>query len=172
MHAQANEARAMFAGGCFWCIEAELEALDGVQSVTSGYTGGKEKDPNYKQMGSHVEAVEVVYDPDVITYERLLEAYWDNIDPTDPGGQFFDRGEQYRTVIFYLDEEQKQQAEASRANRQKRLVKQIVTTIEPAGIFYPAEEYHQDYYKTNPDQYNAYKRGSRRKETLEKVWGK
>lgn len=175
MNAQAEEARAVFAGGCFWCMEAELQTLDGVKDVISGYTGGEMKNPTYKDVGTgktgHAEAVEVVYDPSRISYSRLLDAYWDNIDPTDPGGQFFDRGTQYRTVIYYMNDEQKKLAEMSLAERQKRLVNAIVTTIEPAGEFYPAEEYHQDYYKTNESHYNAYKKGSRREDTLRKVWG-
>lgn len=170
-----DAARAIFAGGCFWCIEAELQELDGVYSVISGYTGGDVAHPAYEQIGTgetgHAEAVEVWYDPKRITYERLLDVFWSNIDPTDAGGQFYDRGPQYRTEIFYLNEEQKALAEASKARLQQEMDQPIVTAVTQAGAFYPAEEYHQDYYKNNPLRYNAYKAGSQRDYRLEKVWG-
>lgn len=169
-----NEATAVFAGGCFWCMEAELQEVEGVKAVTSGYTGGHTKDPTYHETGTgatgHAEAVEVVYDPSVVSYEKLLEVFWDNIDPTDASGQFYDRGSQYRTAIFYHTDEEKAFAEASKAERQKRLNQPIVTEIVKVSTFYPAESYHQDYYKTNSTHYNAYKSGSRRKETLKKIW--
>lgn len=178
IHAHAEEdhlARALFAGGCFWCIEAELQELEGVKSVTSGYTGGELENPTYEAISrgdtGHAEAVEVIYDPDIISYEQLLTIYWSNIDPTDPGGQFYDRGDQYRTEIFYLDDTQKLAAETSKMRLQGTLDKPIVTEITQAGPFYPAEDYHQDYYQTNPLRYKAYKQGSRREETLERVWG-
>ena len=178
MNAQAdemNKATAIFAGGCFWCIESELQELDGVLEVTSGYTGGHEANPTYKSTSEgdtgHAEAVEVIYDPARISYATLLEAFWSNIDPTDAGGQFFDRGSQYRTAIFYMNDEQQKLAEASKTEKEKQLGQPIATEIAKASIFYPAEEYHQDYYKTNPVHYNAYKKGSRRKETLETIWG-
>ena len=172
--APENAQRAIFAGGCFWCIEAELQELDGVYSVVSGYTGGHVEQPTYEQIGGgatgHAEAVEVRYDPSKITYARLLEVFWSNIDPTDAGGQFYDRGSQYRTEIFYLNEEQKALAEASLAKVRAMLDQPVATRISPAGVFYPAEDYHQDYYKTNPLRYNAYKKGSGRERTLDRVW--
>ncbi len=173
--AHADDTKAIFAGGCFWCIEAELQELDGVKEVVSGYTGGNTANPTYQEVSSgqtgHYEAVEVHYDSSIIGYERLLEVFWDNIDPTDAGGQMFDRGPHYRTAIFYLNEAQQRIAEDSRAHRQDRLEQPIVTEILPAKPFYRAETYHQDYYQTNPDHYNAYKQGSRREETLKRVWG-
>ncbi|MCI5050103.1 MAG: peptide-methionine (S)-S-oxide reductase MsrA [Rickettsiales bacterium] len=166
--------RAIFAGGCFWCIEAELQELNGINSVTSGYTDGHVKNPTYQAVGTgksgHTEAVEVLYDESKISYERLLEVFWDNIDPTDAGGQFYDRGSQYRTGIYYVNETQRELAEESKAKRQAVLDKPIVTEIKAATIFYPAEEYHQDYYKKKPTHYNSYKKGSRRKETLDAIW--
>lgn len=170
--AHAADEKAIFAGGCFWCMESDLQELPGVKAVTSGYTGGSKTNPTYQDLGDHAEAVEVIYDPAIISYEKLLESYWDNIDPTDAGGQFFDRGSHYRTAIFVANDTQRTAAEASKQARQKKLEKPIVTTIEAATTFYPAEDYHQDYYKTNPVHYNAYKTGSRRKETLKQIWGK
>lgn len=176
VHAEESKATAIFAGGCFWCMESELQELDGVYSVTSGYTGGHVDNPTYEATGTgntgHAEAVEVIYDPAKISYEKLLDAFWSNIDPTDAGGQFYDRGSQYRTGIFYMNDEQKQLAEASKTEKEKQLGQPIVTEITKASTFYPAEAYHQDYYKTNPTHYNAYKTGSRRKETLQEIWGK
>lgn len=171
VEAEAREETAIFAGGCFWCIEAELEELPGVRSVISGYTGGTTPDPTYRSMGDHAEAVEVIFDPAEISYERLLSVFWSNIDPTDEGGQFFDRGSQYRTAIFVLDPAQEAAAEASLAANAARLNQPVYTAVLPAGPFYPAEDYHQDYYLKEPDRYEAYKKGSRRKETLERVWG-
>lgn len=165
-----GEAVAIFAGGCFWCIESELEELEGVRSVLSGYTGGTTPDPDYRNMGDHAEAVEVIYDPTAVSYEKLLKVFWSNIDPTDEGGQFFDRGQQYRTAIFVLDDEQRALAQASLEKNNARLDKPIVTAILPATTFYPAEEYHQDYYLKEPERYEAYKKGSRREETLDKIW--
>jgi peptide-methionine (S)-S-oxide reductase len=166
-----NEAVAVFAGGCFWCIEAELEEVPGVRTVISGYTGGTTPNPTYQRMGDHAEAVEVIYDPEVVTYEQLLEVFWSNIDPTDEGGQFYDRGSQYRTAIYVLDDAQAAAARASLEANAKRLNQPIATAVLPASEFYPAEEYHQDYYLKEPDRYEAYKKGSRREETLKEVWG-
>ena len=165
-----NEAVAVFAGGCFWCIEAELEEVPGVRTVVSGYTGGTTPDPTYTRMGDHAEAVEVIYDPAEVTYEQLLEVFWSNIDPTDEGGQFYDRGSQYRTAIYVLDEAQADAARASLEANAKRLKQPIATAVLPASEFYPAEDYHQDYYLKEPDRYEAYKKGSRREETLKEVW--
>jgi peptide methionine sulfoxide reductase msrA/msrB len=173
----ADTAVATFAGGCFWCMEAPFEKLDGVISVVSGFTGGSEKNPTYEQVSAgktgHAESVQVRYDPSKITYEQLLDVYWHQIDPTDPGGQFADRGRQYRTAIFCHDAKQRELAERSRAALAKsgKFAKPIVTAIEPAGEFYPAEEYHQDYYKKNPESYHAYRRGSGREAFLAQTWG-
>ena len=176
--AQRGElATATFAGGCFWCMEPPFEKLDGVISVTSGYTGGKEKAPSYGEVSSgrtgHVESVQVRYDPTVISYPYLLEVFWRQIDPTDDGGQFADRGSQYRTAIFVDSQEQRELAEASKRKLEASgiLKKPIVTEIRAAGPFYPAEDYHQDYYKKNPTNYKRYRAGSGREGFLESVWG-
>ena len=172
-----DAAVATFAGGCFWCMEPPFEKLDGVYSVVSGYTGGSEVDPSYEQVSSgqtgHAEAVEVRYDPNKVDYATLLHAFWRSIDPTDPGGQFGDRGRQYRAAIFYHDETQRELAESST----KELAASgpfdapIVTEIVAAGPFYAAEEYHQDYYKKNPAHYNSYRWDSGREGFLERTWG-
>jgi peptide methionine sulfoxide reductase msrA/msrB len=167
---------ALFAGGCFWCMEKPFEELDGVTSVTVGYTGGSSENPTYEDYGSggHVEAVEVVYDPARTSYRDLLDVFWKQIDPTDPGGQFADRGRSYTTAIFYLDDEQKRLAEKSKADLEERGIfdKAIVTPVIPAGHFYRAEEYHQEYYKKNPVRYRYYRSRSGRDGFLESVWGK
>jgi peptide methionine sulfoxide reductase msrA/msrB len=173
----ADAAVAIFAGGCFWCMEPPFEKLDGVYDVLSGYAGGEEIDPSYDQVSSgrtgHAEAIRVRFDPDVIDYPALLEVFWRQIDPTDAGGQFADRGSQYRTAIFVLDEQQRRQAEESRTELQRNgpFDGPIVTEIVEAGAFYRAEEYHQDYYKKDPRHYKAYRRGSGREGFLERVWG-
>ena len=174
----ASTSRAIFAGGCFWCMEAPFEKLDGVSEVISGYTGGSKLDPTYQEVSAggtgHTEAVEVLYDPQLVSYEKLLEVFWRQIDPTDADGQFVDRGNQYRSGIFYLDAEQKQLAEKSKQQLEKtgRFNKPIVTEITAAGKFYPAEEYHQDYHSKNPIRYWYYRGGSGRDDYLDKVWGK
>lgn len=168
--AAAHEQVAIFAGGCFWCIESELQEVEGVRSVVSGYTGGTSENPTYHSIGDHAEAVEVIYDPAIVSYEKLLKVFWSNIDPTDEGGQFYDRGTQYRTAIFVRDEAQAEAAKASLKERQQKLDEPIVTAVLPATTFYPAEDYHQDYYLKEPGAYNAYKKGSRRETTLDKVW--
>ncbi len=172
---QGNNDRAIFAGGCFWCSQAEFEGTEGVVSVTAGYTGGKVKNPSYEQVSSgatgHAESIEVVYDPKKVTYEKLLSIYWSNIDPTDAGGQFYDRGTQYRTAIFYFTDEQKKLAEASKEKAKAKLHSAIATEIVPATEFYPAEDYHQDFYKKNPTRYYSYKNGSGREEKLKTLWG-
>ena len=174
----ASTSRAIFAGGCFWCMEAPFEKLDGVSEVISGYTGGSKLDPTYQEVSAggtgHTEAVEVLYDPQLVSYEKLLEVFWRQIDPTDADGQFVDRGDQYRSGIFYLDAEQKQLAEKSKQQLEKtgRFNKPIVTEITAAGKFYPAEEYHQDYHSKNPIRYWYYRGGSGRDDYLDKVWGK
>lgn len=169
--------KAIFAGGCFWCMEPPFEKLEGVQAVVSGYIGGQKENPTYEEVSSggtgHAEAVEVTYDPSVITYEELLEVLWRQINPTDGEGQFVDRGSQYRSAIFYRNEEQKQRAEQSKDKLEAsgRFEKPIVTEILQADRFYPAEEYHQDYYKKNPIRYKFYRFGSGRDSFLDKVWG-
>ena len=173
----ASFEKATFAGGCFWCMEPPFEKLDGVKEVVSGYTGGHKENPTYEEVSSgktgHVEAVQVSFDPSRISYGRLLDVLWRQIDPTDPGGQFVDRGAQYRSVIFSHTPEQKALAQKSRDELQKsgRFKKPIVTEILPAGKFYPAEEYHQDYYKKNPIRYKFYRYNSGRDQFLKKVWG-
>lgn len=169
---------ATFAGGCFWCTEADLEKLSGVIKVVSGYTGGDEKNPSYEQVSSggtgHVEAVQVYYDPTRVTYEELLGYIWKQIDPTDSGGQFVDRGSQYRSAIFYHDEEQKRLAEKSKEDlsRSGKFNKPIVTEIIKFTKFYEAEDYHQDYHKKNSLKYQFYRFNSGRDQFLTGVWGK
>ena len=166
---------ATFAGGCFWCMEPPFDFIKGVKRTTSGYTGGTVKNPSYEQVCTgktgHAEAIEIEYDPTQVTYNQLLDVYWHNIDPTVSNRQFVDRGTQYRTVIFYHDEEQKRLAEESKKDVEK-IFGTIEVQIEPAGPFYPAEEYHQDFYMTNPDHYNAYHNGSGRDQRLKELWGK
>ncbi|UCE55218.1 MAG: peptide-methionine (R)-S-oxide reductase MsrB [Desulfobacterales bacterium] len=170
--------KATFAGGCFWCTESDFEKFDGVVGVVSGYTGGDEENPTYEQVSSgmtgHYEAVQVLYDPETVTYAELLEVFWRHVDPTDSGGQFVDRGLQYRSAIFYHDQEQKALAEKSKENMDKAGVfkRPIVTQIIPLRKFYPAEEYHQDYYKRNPIRYKLYRSGSGRDQFIESTWGK
>ena len=168
--------KATFAGGCFWCMEPPFDKLDGVISTTSGYTGGHKENPTYEQVSSgatgHAEAIQIIYDPDKITYGQLLEVFWRNTDPTDGGGQFCDRGSQYRTAIFYHDDEQKRVAERSRqAVIESTGFKAIVTEITGASAFYPAEEYHQDYYKKNPVRYKFYRYSCGRDKRLKELWG-
>ncbi len=169
--------RAIFAGGCFWCMEPPFEKLDGVREVISGYTGGHKENPTYKEVSAggtgHVEAVMVVYEPEKVTYSQLLQVFWRQIDPTDAGGQFVDRGEQYRSAIFYTTKEEKTIAEESKneLNKWGRFDKPIVTEILPASEFYIAEEYHQDYYKKNPIRYKFYRHNSGRDQFLKKIWG-
>ncbi len=165
---------ATLAGGCFWCVESDLEKAPGVLKVVSGYTGGSGENPTYENYGKkgHVEAVQVFYDPSKITYETLLDLFWRHIDPTDAGGQFGDRGPYYRSVIFYHDGEQKRIAEKSRdaLGKSGRFDRPIVTEIRKFTKFYDAEGYHQDYYKKNPLQYKSYRQGSGRDQFLEKTW--
>ncbi|MBI5606484.1 MAG: peptide-methionine (R)-S-oxide reductase MsrB [Deltaproteobacteria bacterium] len=169
--------QATLAGGCFWCTEADFEKLPGVSKVISGYTGGHKKNPTYKEVSAgttgHVEAIQVFYDPSRVSYTTLLDYFWRHIDPTDPGGQFVDRGEQYRSIIFYHDEEQKKLAEKSKEAlmRSGRFTKPIATEILPFTQFYEAEEYHQDYAKKNPLRYKYYRYNSGRDQFLKKNWG-
>jgi peptide-methionine (S)-S-oxide reductase len=177
---QARDAqyeKATFAGGCFWCMEPPFDELPGVVSTTSGYTGGRTKNPTYEEVSSgstgHTEAVEVVYDPAKITYARLLDVFWKNIDPLTPNRQFCDVGTQYRAGIYYHNEEQKRLAEASKKALESsgRFTQPIVTEIAAASPFYRAEEYHQDYYKKNPIRFNFYKYTCGRARRLEELWG-
>jgi peptide-methionine (S)-S-oxide reductase len=173
----APTAKATFAGGCFWCMEGPFEKLPGVKSVTSGYTGGQKKDPTYQEVSAgttgHAEAVQILYDPAQVSYERLLEVFWRNIDPLQPNAQFCDHGSQYRSAIYVHDDAQRQAAEASKAALQSsgKLRGTIVTEIVPASVFYPAEEYHQDYYKKNPLRYHTYRMGCGRDRRLKELWG-
>jgi peptide-methionine (S)-S-oxide reductase len=173
---RAETARATFAGGCFWCMEPPFEALAGVVSVTSGYTGGTKRDPTYEEVSAggtgHAEAVEVVYDPAQLSYEQLLEVFWRNVDPTVADRQFCDVGSQYRTAIFVHGAAQRAAAEASLARVREKLGVPIATQIVDAGVFYAAEDYHQDYAKKNPVRYRYYRWGCGRDARLAEIWGK
>ena len=170
--------KATFAGGCFWCMEPPFDAVKGVKETTVGYTGGKKPNPTYEEVSrgttGHAEAIEILYDPKEVSYEDLLEVFWRNIDPTTKNQQFADVGSQYRTAIFYHNEEQKRLAEASKDNlaQSGRFNKPLVTEIVPSKEFYIAENYHQNYYKVCPLPYKAYKVGSGREGYLKKTWGK
>ncbi|HEV8269151.1 MAG TPA: peptide-methionine (S)-S-oxide reductase MsrA [Thermoanaerobaculia bacterium] len=172
-----HRAKATFAGGCFWCMVPPFAKLPGVISVVSGYTGGTKKDPTYEEVSSggtgHAESVEVLYDPSKVSYEKLLDVYWHNVDPTTPDRQFCDTGNQYRTAIFFHDDEQRKAALESKAKLEKsgKLPGPIVTEIVAATPFYRAEEYHQDYYKKNPLRYSFYRSGCGRDRRLKEIWG-
>ena len=172
-----DRATAVFAGGCFWCEETAFEGVPGVLSVTSGYTGGQKKNPTYEEVSAggtgHAESVEVVYDPSKITYERLLEIFWHNVDPFQANGQFCDHGTQYRSAIFYRDDAQRRAAEESKRKLEEdpRFRGKIVTEIVPASTFYPAEDYHQDFWKKNPFRYQQYRTGCGRDARLKAIWG-
>jgi peptide-methionine (S)-S-oxide reductase len=176
--APAKTAKATFAGGCFWCMEAPYDKLPGVISTTSGYMGGTVKNPTYEQVSTgrtgHTEVVQVEYDPSTVNYEKLLQVFWINIDPTVKNAQFCDHGSQYRSGIFYHDDTQRKLAEASKAalDKSKPFKEAIVTEITKAGEFYRAEDYHQDYYKTNPVRYKIYRNGCGRDARLKELWGK
>ena len=169
--------QAYFAGGCFWCMQYAFDKVKGVKKTVVGYTGGQKASPDYETVSSgstgHAEAIEVDYDPTVVTYPQLLDAFWKNIDPTQVNGQFADHGTQYRTAIFYRNDEEKKAAEASRDALAKggKFDKPIATQIVPAAKFYPAEDYHQGYYKTNTAHFNAYEIGSGRAGFLRRKWG-
>lgn len=170
-------ATATFAGGCFWCMEKPFDNLDGVLSTTSGYTGGTVPNPTYEQVSDggtgHVEAVQIVYDPKRVSYEKLLEVFWPNVDPADGGGQFCDRGDSYSSAIFVQNDTERQLAEKSKtAAEEKKLIPEpIVTRIVQAGPFYPAEDYHQNYYRENPIRYRYYRHSCGRDQRLAQVWG-
>ncbi|MFP4600686.1 MAG: peptide-methionine (S)-S-oxide reductase MsrA [Persicimonas sp.] len=168
---------ATFAGGCFWCMEPPFDRIDGVTATIVGYTGGEEAHPTYEQVASgqtsHAEAIRVYYEPEEVSYAQLLEVFWRNIDPTQTDGQFVDRGTQYRSAIYYHDPRQKQLAEESKAELERSgpFDEPIVTELEPAGTFWRAEEYHQDFYKKDPARYKSYRRGSGRDQFIERIWG-
>ncbi|MCB9762723.1 MAG: peptide-methionine (S)-S-oxide reductase MsrA [Alphaproteobacteria bacterium] len=170
-----GQAVAVFAGGCFWCMEKPFDKVPGVLSTTSGYTGGPEVAPTYQQVSyhqtGHYEAIRVVYDPSKVDYGHLLEVFWHNVDPTQADGQFCDRGLQYRTAIFTSDPEEKKSAEASKAAVAKELGQPVVTEILPAAPFWEAEDYHQDFYQKNPAHYTRYRTGCGRDARLEALWG-
>jgi len=166
---------ATFAGGCFWCMEPPYDKMDGVAATISGYAGGDEVDPTYREVASgqtgHTEVVQIIFDSTQVSYERLLQVYWRNIDPLDNGGQFCDRGSSYRPVIFVHDNQQRERAAASKELVAQRFDDPIVVPIEPLEAFYAAEEYHQNFYQKNPDRYYSYRRGCRRDARLEELWG-
>lgn len=166
---------AVFAGGCFWCMEKPFDAVEGVLETTSGYAGGTVESPTYEQVSNggtgHAEALRVVYDPARVSYATLLDTFWHNVDPFDAGGQFCDRGSQYRSAIFPQDDAQRTDAESSLKALQERFGRPVATRIEPAGTFWPAEEYHQDYYKKNPLRYSFYRSNCGRDRKLKEVWG-
>jgi len=170
----AQAEHATFAGGCFWCMVHPFDEIPGVLQVTSGYTGGHVPHPTYEEVcrqdTGHREAVDIVFDPDQVRYETLLDVFWRQIDPLDPGGQFADRGPSYRTAIFYHSEAQREAAEASKARIQAKFQGPIATEILPAAPFYPAETYHQDYYRKNPVHYQRYRIGSGREQFLRRHW--
>lgn len=173
---QKNLSEATFAGGCFWCTESDFEKSDGVVEVISGYVGGRTQNPTYTEVSAggtgHAEAIRVLYDPQKITYDELLDIFWQHVDPTDSGGQFVDRGSQYRPAIFYHDDDQKRLAEESKRKLETsgRFDKSIATEIVPVSEFYEAEDYHQDYYKKNPLRYKLYRHNSGRDQFLKKAW--
>ncbi len=175
---KTNTQTAIFAGGCFWCMEYPFEQVKGVTKVLSGYTGGHVKNPTYQQVSSgttgHFEAIQVTYDPSQVSYEELLRVFWKNIDPTDAYGQFVDQGSQYKTAVFYQNQTQKALAEKTRKELadSKKFSRPIVTEILPASVFYPAEDYHQDFYKKSPVRYKSYSEGSGRKQFIQEYWGK
>jgi peptide-methionine (S)-S-oxide reductase len=174
--AKGNTATAVFAGGCFWCMEPPYDALPGVIATTSGYAGGQKADPTYEQVSAgdtgHIEVIQITYNPQQVSYEKLLEVFWRNVDPLDKGGQFCDRGSTYTTAIFVQNQEERILAEQSKASIEKKLGKTVVTVIRAAATFYPAEEYHQDYYQKNPLRYKYYRYSCGRDQRLEQLWGK
>jgi len=175
--ADATPGKAYFAGGCFWCMEEAFEKVEGVLSATSGYMGGKVANPSYEEVSAgrtgHAESVEVIYDPSKVSYQKLLDAFWHNVDPVTPNAQFCDHGSQYRSVIFFQTDEEKRASDTSKQaiEQSKRFTEPIVTQIVPASQFYPAEEYHQNFYKKNPIRYKFYKYNCGRAQRLEALWG-
>jgi peptide-methionine (S)-S-oxide reductase len=175
--ASSNLSKAYFAGGCFWCMEEAFEKVEGVLSATSGYMGGTVANPSYEEVSAgrtgHAESVEVVYDPARVSYQKLLDAFWHNVDPITPNAQFCDHGSQYRSAIFFQTDEEKRESDISKQaiEQSKRFTEPIVTQIVMASQFYPAEEYHQDFYKKNPVRYKFYKYNCGRAKRLEELWG-
>ena len=171
----AEKGEAIFAGGCFWCMETAFEGVPGVISAVSGYSGGPKKNPTYEEVGAgltgHAESVKVTFDPSKITYAKLLEIFWHNIDPLSANGQFCDRGPQYRSAIFWLDDSQKKAAEESKRAVEKKLGKSVATEVVKGGEFWPAEEYHQDFFKKSPVRYQSYRLGCGRDRRLKELWG-
>ena len=176
--ADSTLGKAYFAGGCFWCMEEAFEKVEGVLSATSGYMGGTAADPSYEEVSAgrtgHAESVEVVYDPAKVSHQKLLDAFWRNVDPITPNAQFCDHGSQYRSAIFFQTDEEKRASDTSKQaiEQSKRFKEPIVTQIVMASQFYPAEEYHQDFYKKNPIRYKFYKYNCGRAQRLEELWGK
>jgi peptide-methionine (S)-S-oxide reductase len=173
--APPSQAKAVFAGGCFWCMEGPFDALPGVAATTSGYTGGTKPKPTYAEVSAgtsgHLEAIEVTYDPRQVSYERLLEVFWRNVDPFDGSGQFCDKGPQYRSAVFVRDERERKLAEASKRAVEARFGKTVATEVLPASVFWPAEDYHQDYATKNPVRYKYYRYSCGRDARLKAVWG-
>lgn len=171
--ALAETQKAIFAGGCFWCVEADFDKVPGVVSTVSGYTGGSTDNPSYKThtAGGHREAVEITFEPGKVSYDTLLGIFWRSVDPTDGGGQFCDRGHSYTTAIYTVDQAQAEAARRSKAEAAKALGEPVVTEIVPASTFWPAEEYHQNYYKKNPLRYAYYRNGCGRDDRIRQVWG-
>ena len=171
-----GEATATFAGGCFWCMETAFEGVPGIRAATSGYCGGTKSHPTYEEVGSgltgHAETVQVIFDPAKISYARLLDLYWHNIDPFSTEGQFCDRGHQYRSVIFVHDDAQRRLAEQTRSQIETRFKRKVVTEITAYKEFWPAENYHQDFYKKDPERYHSYREGCGRDRRLDEIWGK
>jgi peptide-methionine (S)-S-oxide reductase len=173
--AAAEPETAVFAGGCFWCVEADFDKVPGVTETVSGYTGGALANPTYERVShggtGHYEAVQIMYDADEVSYDELLRTFWRTVDPTDEGGQFCDRGQSYLTAVFVANEEQRAAAEASKAEAEEALGQEIVTPILDLAEFWPAEDYHQDYYHKNPQRYNYYRWGCGRNARVEELWG-
>lgn len=171
----ASPAQATFAGGCFWCMEHPFDELSGVTNTTSGYMGGVVESPSYQQVSSgttgHAEVVQIEYDTDIISYDNLLDTFWHNVDPLDARGQFCDKGSQYRSIVFYHDDNQRQLAEESKQAIDNLFAQSVATEILPAATFYPAEDYHQNYYQTHPARYRLYRFGCGRDQRLAELWG-
>lgn len=175
-HPDINKQKAIFAGGCFWCMQPPYDKQEGVIETVVGYTGGEKENPTYEDVSTgtsgHYEVVEVTYDPAKVSYDQLLDIYWKNIDPLNADGQFCDIGKQYKTAIFYLNDEQRKAADASKTSAETKMKKSFATEILPAKVFYPAEEHHQKYYLKNPVRYNVYKAQCQRDKRLGEVWGR
>ncbi|MBI1364724.1 MAG: peptide-methionine (S)-S-oxide reductase MsrA [Alphaproteobacteria bacterium] len=169
--AAGGEATAIFAGGCFWCVESDFEHLNGVKEAVSGYSGGEQDNPTYRDHDDHLESVEVFYDPSIITYRQLVDYFLRHIDPFDAGGQFCDRGHSYTTAIFVATPDERETAEAAISDAEKLLGKKLVTPVRERLKFWPAEDYHQDYYKKNPLHYRYYRQGCGRDQRVKEIWG-